>query len=1532
MHWAIRTIAVANFFQAVLIANDAPLLRTFERHHLDKAFFSEGAAVGDFNRDGHRDVAVGPQWYAGPDFKERHSFAPPKPFDPHGYSDNFFAFGHDINGDGWDDILVLGFPGQDASWYENPQGKAGMWARNKVFDVVDNESPTWGDLTGDGKPEIICSTDGYFGYAAPNWSDPAAPWTFHRISDQSAGGRFTHGLGYGDVNGDGRMDLLEKSGWWEQPASLDGDPVWTKHAFSFTPAGGAQMYAYDVDGDGRNDVITSLQAHGYGLVWYRNVPSDEGVSFERQVITGEKPADNPYGVQFSQIHAIALVDMNGDGLKDIVSGKRYWAHGPNGDPDPGAPAVLYWFELRRGPDGVDWVPHLIDDDSGVGTQVVAEDVSGDGVPDVIVGNKKGAFVHLQKLKEVSREEFERRQPKKRPPMAEGLSPEAAAQAMTVPPGFHVRLCAAEPDVQQPIAMAFDDRGRLWVAEAYSYPVRVPDDQARDRILIFEDTDGDSKFDKRTVFIEGLNLVSGLEYGFGGIWVGAAPYLMFIPDRDGDDRPDGPAEILLDGWGYQDTHETLNAFIWGPDGWLYGCHGVFTHSRVGKPGTPDAERVPINAGIWRYHPVRREFEVFAEGTSNPWGVDFNEVGEAFATACVIPHLYHIIPGARYQRQAGAHFNPYTFDDIKTIARHRHWVGNQWNNADRDASNGIGGGHAHAGAMIYQGGLWPDRYRDQLFMNNIHGSRLNQDRLTSGGSGYVGDAAPDFCFANDSWSQWIYLTYGPDGNVTMIDWYDRNQCHHREDEKHDRGNGRIFKIIYGEPRHVEVDLAQLDDLALVEHLTNSNEWYSRHARRLLHERSASGKLSEQIREELRNRFQAAQSTRDQLRYLWALHITGSLTENEIEQAARAAMAPETIAWLIRLNAEKPTDSARFLSELAKLAETANSPVVRLAVCSALQRMPLDARWAVFPKLLKHAEDANDHNLPLMNWYAIEPCVMRDPGRALGLLADCQIPLVSRFIVRRLAAEESGYGPLLARMTDAPAADHGWMLEEVVTALKQRSSLPMPEAWKRCYEVLNQSPDATIRQQAEFVAVKFGDERVLPTLRRTLADRALPVERRRLALDSLLAARDSGTPEILIALFDDQSLSTASVQALASFDSRRSDKALLDAYGKLGAEGRQAAISTLLARVPSTLLLLDAIEAGAVPRGDLSAFAVRQLSQSRDERLLKRLNEVWGTIRPASEEKVAQFKHWQAVLTPARLKDANLPNGRVQFNKTCATCHKLFDAGKVIGPDLTGSNRHNLDYLMENLLDPSAIVGKDYQMTTFALADGRVISGVMKSENDTAVVVQTPLEVVTLLKDDIDERKLTDVSLMPEGQLKQLPEGDARDLVAYLQAAYQVPLPGEGPWLDPQTGRVAGAIEAESLKPIEVTGGAARPQPMAGFNLGRWSGTSQLWWTGGKPGNRLTLAIQVPEDGTYDTYTALTKAIDYGIVKISWDDEVAVPAIDLINDGVVITPPVSLGRRRLTRGEHRVAFEIVGANPAAVKGYMVGIDYVSLVPVAE
>jgi putative membrane-bound dehydrogenase-like protein len=650
---------------------------------------------------------------------------------------------------------------------------------------------------------------------------------------------------------------------------------------------------------------------------------------------------------------------------------------------------------------VDLAPHL---DKEIFIRIIDNETGISQIP--YIGDDKWAHINFDDfLFYASRPDFtnELRQsdiislPPLDPIVHSGLSGKEAAKSMTAPKGFSVTLAAAEPDVVRPISFTIDARGRLWVAEAHTYPVRAPEGQGKDRILILEDTNGDGTLDKRTVFMEGLNLISAIEVGMGGVWLGSAPNLLFIPVDKKNDKPAGPPQVLLDGWGLEDTHEILNNFRWGPDGWLYGTHGVFTHSNVGAPGAMDKERTKLNAGVWRYHPTTKKFELFSEGTSNPWGIDFNDYGHSFITVCVIPHMFQTIQGARYERQAGEHFNPYTYADIKQIGDHVHWVGDRGPHAGNFRSNTAGGGHAHAGAMIYLGSeQWPKEYRNNIFMNNIHGSRVNVDQLNRKGSGYVASHDKDFLLTNDTWSQWLNFRYDPSGSVFAIDWYDKNQCHSSNPDVHQKTMGRIFKMSHETDKWVQVDLNKASDMELVNYQLHPNEWYVRNARLILQERGPKKKVHKALQTILNNNPDVTRK----LRALWALHVTKGLKEQDLLNLLEHEN--EYIrGWAIQLLAEDKVLSGTAVKSFAELSRRDTSALVRLHLTSAVQRTAPENRWEIIDALLQRSEDTADHNLPLMLWYAFEPMVPIDLNRASDLAMRTNVPQILPFTIRRIGA---------------------------------------------------------------------------------------------------------------------------------------------------------------------------------------------------------------------------------------------------------------------------------------------------------------------------------------------------------------------------------------------------------------------------------------------------------------------------------------------------------------------------------------------------
>ena len=560
-----------------------------------------------------------------------------------------------------------------------------------------------------------------------------------------------------------------------------------------------------------------------------------------------------------------------------------------------------------------------------------------------------------------------------------LKPDEAIAKMTIPDGFEVKAFVAEPDIGEAIAFCFDFRGRLWTLENYNYQTRKAHSvDKRNRIQIFEDVDGDGVFDKKKTFTDNLTFSSGFAVGMGGVYIGMPPELIFIPDANGDDIPDGPPEVLLDGWGIQDRHETLNSFIWGPDGWLYGCHGVFTQSRVGRPGDKDEDRQFIDGGIWRFHPQSKEFEIFAEGLSNPWGFDFNDMGQGFATCCVIPHLFHVVQGGVYHKQSKQNVNLFVYDNIKTIRDHTHKS-------------------AHGGARFYLADVFPEKYRDQLFMCNIHEHAVLIDYMVPKGSSFIGKHGDDFLPTNDLAWVGFSVDTGPDGGIYILDWHDQNIC---GNEIKFANSARVYRIM---PKGVKgpkpFDLEKLSDIELAEMQAHSNDWYVRQSRAILQHRTILGKLNKSsVHAKLQSMQSNAKTVGKQLRALWALHVTDGITQenalsllDDTEQYIRA--------WTIQLLAEDKNLSGVLRSKFAEMAKSEKSPVVRLYLASALQRMPYDQRWNILESLSKYSEDKEDNNIPRMLWLALEPMVVEHPQKALQLAASSALPRLQEFTPRRL-----------------------------------------------------------------------------------------------------------------------------------------------------------------------------------------------------------------------------------------------------------------------------------------------------------------------------------------------------------------------------------------------------------------------------------------------------------------------------------------------------------------------------------------------------
>ncbi len=934
-----------------------------------------------------------------------------------------------------------------------------------------------------------------------------------------------------------------------------------------------------------------------------------------------------------------------------------------------------------------------------------------------------------------------------------LTPEESLKRLQVPPGFEVKVFAAEPDIINPISFTVDERGRLWVVECYEYPKRTPKGKkARDRIKILEDTTGAGKADKVTVWVEGkdlprFDLASGIEVGHGGVFLGAAPYLFFLQDTKGTGHCD-KYEILLKGFGSEDTHEVLNTLQWGPDSRLYGLHGIFTHSKVGD--------IQMNAAVWRYDVAARKFDIFAEGTSNPWGLDFDAHGQAFLTACVIPHAFHIIPGGTYIRQAGNSLNPYAYGQLHEISDHMHHAESGW---------------AHAGAMVLQGDHVPAEYQNSLLMGSIHGCSIKRDILQRRGSTFVARHAPDFLVSGDKNFRPINLRWGPDGSIYVIDWHDQNPCHQAAPDSWDMTHGRIYKIQRkGTKRKPPGDLSKKSSAELVELLKNDNPWWYRTALRLLAERrdrSVARSLTEL----------ALQSKDDRLslRGLWGLYAIGAF--DDLAQALLHHESPWVRSWTVRLLGEPGRVSDPTLEQLVLMAGQDKAPEVRLQLASTAQRLTQQDTLPLLHRLMLHPEDAGDPCIPLMIWLAYEPRLTARPQLELEWLKEHASgnPLITGEIVpramRRLVAsgkpEDLATAVAFLGQVEASSVRHR-ALEGLVLAMQNRLTEP-PATWKQVFAALRQDRDRDVQRLARRLAVSFRDRHAIHLCMTIASDSKESLAERVDTVHDLATAHPAEglrLLEDLLAHDPNVDLRCEVCRALAAYDSPEIARAVLAGWKGYAPPLRVEAVNLLAGRKEWARELLAALSRKEVERADLNDNTIRRIRALRDKQLSEQIETVWGRVRDKTPAELNELiDKMRGALSQGR---GSMERGRKVFENQCAKCHKFEGTGHEVGPNLDGAAR-DIDYLLVNILDPNRVVGQPYYTRFVELKSGRIETGLLHAEDNQSIILKTENDALkVILKKDIEQVTVQEKSLMPEGLNKNMTEQDFRDLIRYLMAS--------------------------------------------------------------------------------------------------------------------------------------------------------------------
>jgi putative membrane-bound dehydrogenase-like protein len=1003
--------------------------------------------------------------------------------------------------------------------------------------------------------------------------------------------------------------------------------------------------------------------------------------------------------------------------------------------------------------------------------------------------------------------------------AQGLTPEEALSKMQVAPGLRVDLVASEPLVRQPVAIDWDDRGRLWVIQYLQYPNpeglqrvsvdrysrtrydRVPPPpphgpRGADRLTILSDTDHDGRMDQAKDFVDGLNLASGFAFGHGGVFVLNVPYLLFYPDQDRDDSPDGDPIVLLEGFGMEDAHSVANSLTWGPDGWLYGCQGSTVTSVV--------REIEFQQGVWRYHPNFKTFELFCEGGGNSWGLDFDATGQLlYSTNYGGYVLLHGVQGGYYAKtfaKHGALHNPFTFGYFEH-ASHANFTG----------------GHVTVGGMVYQSDRLPAMYRGKYLAADLLGHAAHWHHIEPRGSTVSTAHGGTFLSANDPWFAPSDLTVGPDGAIYIADWHDARMAHPDPDAQWDRSNGRIYRITAADATRVVKmpDLATLSDNELLGGIlprakageskaATGDAWHTRRARAELIRRYASlepngAEAPDALIDFLREVAIGSNDADTALQALWTWICLANVSESDW-QALLDSPHPAVRRWAIRtlgdlqVTTQSPisTDLAHHLDALA---ETETDIHVRQQLACTAARLPAHIAMPIINANINRNIDLDDLFVPQLWWWAVERhCVagneevlkrfIRPTLWKSQLGRDKLLPL----LVRRYAAELTslGFASLTRLLRACPTLqdrlalwreiDLGLALKSTI-ALSPGGSIPSSEIDTTLLEPLLVLLRDDLAQQPSSVslvrvAIRMGD----PIGENTCVARIKSSESNAAELVDAISLRPRESHAELIEgtlqVTEDSSVAIACLNYLGKLESDARCEWFLDRLAKESMPKiRERLIAILLSRPSTALRLLERIDIQQLPIDIVSMDQVRALAGFRDASIDALVRKHWGRLASATpEEKLAEVRRLNNDL---RATNGDRQLGKLLFEEHCASCHKLFGQGKEVGPELTSANRLDRDFLLVSIVDPSSVIRREYVSTAIRTQDGRTLSGLVRDAGNGKVLVHVARgEPVELSLDEIEEMKESEVSVMPEGLYRSWSPQALRDLFAYLQS--DAPLP--------------------------------------------------------------------------------------------------------------------------------------------------------------